>query len=90
MALSKIAFDKIMGKYKNFVNEEKMSFFLKNFPFFAQLKENYLLSIIIDLKYAEYKKNEVIYTFNEPVRKVYFIHNGEVELLRRVEIGSNS
>ena len=59
MALSKKAFDKIMGKYKNFVNEEKMSF-LKNFPFFAQLKENYLLSIIIDLKYAEYKKNEVI------------------------------
>lgn len=86
MVLNKEAFKNVIGIYYEQQKREQMNF-LKQFSFFNKIGNSKMLSLMNSFKVNTYHPKSIVYSQNEPVKNIYFIRRGEVEIEQVEEIG---
>ena len=55
--------------------------FLKKFSFFKEISKTKILSLISAIKIKNYVKNDIIYKEGEDSKYIYFVKQGEIEVI---------
>lgn len=85
MTLDANGFNQIISSYKRYVIEKKVMF-LKQYAFFSTIPDALLLQIYDLTLPMVYQNNNVVYQERQPVKYIYFIKSGEVEISQVVTI----
>jgi len=87
--LSRDEFSRLVGKVKEAMLEAKVNF-LSKFPFFATRGKGDMQRISYYFKEHTYKRKQQVFTLGEPCSSLYFIREGEFQVLESLPTAKSS
>lgn len=85
MTLDVNGFSQLISQYKRYVIDQKVRF-LQQYVFFSQIPESSLLQIYDLTISMVYPGGNMIYKEGDPVKYIYFIRSGEVEISQLIQV----
>ncbi len=64
--------------------------FMQKYSLFRGMPNNKIMDILYECKTIKFNKNNIVYDIGDPVECIYFVREGEIELLKFISLDDSN